>query len=115
MTVEMRVRIFLTKYRELVKELGLAITHVEGEEFPLALRWNEEVRATHADEETPSFIPFVGDYPNFPYEMHAYLMDKNDRMYVVEPYSDMPTYDTGYKKMSQDELNEKLKALGLIQ
>lgn len=117
MTVEQRVRLFLTRYRELVKEFGLAITYNNDDraELPLALRWNMDVRATHEDEETPTLIMFAGDDPNFPDEMHAFLFDDKDRMYCVEPYSDMPTYDTGYKKLSQDDLNEKLKALGLIQ
>ena len=41
-------------------------------------------------------------------------MDKNDRMYSVEPYDVLPTYDTGYKVKSQEEINEELRALGLI-
>lgn len=114
MTVEQRVRLFLTRYRELVKEFGLAITYDADKELPLALRWNVDVRATHKDEETPTHIMFSGDDPNFPDDMHAFLIDENDRMYSVEPYDVLPTYDTGYKTKSQEEINDELRALGLI-
>lgn len=115
MTVEQRVRLFLTRYRELVKEFGLAITYNNDDraELPLALRWNMDVRATHADEETPSFIMFVGDDPNFPDEMHAFLYDENDRMYCVEPYSDMPTYDEGYVKKTDEQVRAEMRARGI--
>lgn len=113
MTVEQRVRLFLTRYRELVKEFGLAITYDPDGELPLALRWNEDVRRTHVDEDTPTYIVFGGDDPNYPDDMHAFLMDEKDRMYTVEPYSDMPTYDEGYTKKTEEQVRAEMRARGI--
>lgn len=113
MTVEQRVRLFLTRYRELVKEFGLAITYDKDADLPLALRWNMDVRATHVDEETPTHIMFAGDDPNFPDDMQAFLTDANDRMYCVEPYNDMPTYDEGYAKKTDEQVRAEMRARGI--
>ena len=112
-----RVRIFLTKYMKLVKEYGLAIGNNRYDNSSdLILRINTDLR--DGKEDIPSYVNFYGDEPNlFNGKLDGYfaIMYTNDnKMVQLDAYEDLPTYDTGYKIKSQEEVNEELIALGLI-
>ena len=117
MTLEMRIKIFLTKYRELVKELGLSISgNYCDDTSPLILRINPELKQEYGNTEEgcPSYLNFFGDNPE-DCSFFVILFGDNGKMTQLDPFEELPTYDTGYTKLSQDDLNEQLKALGLIQ
>lgn len=117
MDFKTRVRIFLTKYMELVKEYGLAIgNNIYDDSSGLILRINSDLK--NGDEDIPSYVNFYGDEPNlFNGKLDGYfaiVYDNDGKMTQLDPYEELPTYDTGYKTKSQEEINEELRALGLI-
>lgn len=117
MDFKTRVRIFLTKYMELVKEYGLAIgDNMYDDSSRLILRINSDLK--NGDEDIPSYVNFYGDEPNlFNGKLDGYfaiVYDNENKMIQLDPYEELPTYDTGYKTKSQDEINEELRVLGLI-
>lgn len=117
MDFKTRVRIFLTKYMELVKEYGLAIgDNMYDDSSRLILRINSDLR--DGEEDIPSYVNFYGEDPNlFNGKLDGYfaiMYTNENKMVQLDPYEELPTYDTGYKTKSQEEINEELRALGLI-
>ena len=117
MDFKTRVRIFLTKYMELVKEYGLAIgNNMCDDSSSLILRISTDLR--EGNEDVPGYVNFYGDEPNlYNGKLDGYfaIMYTDDgKMIQLDPYEELPTYDTGYKVKSQEEINEELRALGLI-
>ena len=117
MDFKTRVRIFLTKYMELVKEYGLAIgDNMYDDSSRLILRISSDLR--NGTEDIPSYVNFYGDEPNlFNGKLDGYfaiMYNNENQMIQLDPYEELPTYDTGYKTKSQEEINEELRALGLI-
>lgn len=115
MTLEMRIRIFLTKYKELVEELGLSISpnYIDNTP-PLILRINPELKREYgkAEEGCPSYINFFGDDPEY-CSFFAILSSDNGKTIQLDPFDDIPTFDKPHCK-TEEEIQAELKALGLM-
>ena len=95
MDFETRVRIFLTKYRELVREMGLAIGHnMYDNSSKLILRINSELKNPH--KMVPSYLNFYGDDPNFYNgkldDFFVIMYNEDGTMKQLDAYNDMPEF-----------------------
>ena len=117
MTLEQRIRIFLTKYAQLVNELGIAIADntignecVPPMESPLLIKIRDDVRAQY--EDAPRFLPFYGTSPED--TSSIYVVNYDDlNMSMIQAYSDMPTYDEGYAKKTDEQVRAEMRARGI--
>lgn len=118
MTFEQRIRIFLTKYAQLVNELGIAIADnrigndcIPPMESPLLIVISDDVRAQY--EDAPGFLPFYGTSPEDTSSMYVVNYDDNLNMSMIQAYSDMPTYDEGYAKKTDEQVRAEMRARGI--
>ena len=95
MDFETRVRIFLTKYKELVREMGLAIGYnMYDDSSKLILRINSELKNPH--EIVPSYLNFYGDDPNLYNgrldDFFVIMYNEDGSMKQLDAYNDMPEF-----------------------
>lgn len=113
MTLEMRIRIFLTKYMELVKEMGFAIGEniYDKGESSLIIRIRSDIKALYEDE-CPSYIPFCGEDPEDS-SFFAVMYSENGMLKQLNPFDNIPKFDKPHYK-TDEEIQDELKALGLM-
>lgn len=115
MTLEMRIKIFLTKYRELVKELGLSISHNYNDDTsPLILRISPELKKQYGNTEEgcPSYLNFFGENPE-DCSFFVILFGDKGKMTQLDPFDNIPEFDKPHCK-TDEEVKAELKALGLM-
>ena len=112
MTIEMRIKIFLTKYRELVRETGMAIGEniYDKGESSLLIRISPGIKSLY--DECPSYIPLYGEDPEHN-SFFAVMYGDDGKMSQLDPFDNIPEFDKPHCK-TDEEVKDELKALGLM-